>query len=93
MSSYSSSDKSNLLGDCTISFKNLIGEEEALEKLSQEFPSLSNDKEKIDAIASSLYQCILNTDSSFLLCAIIRFIDQVRPVSYTHLTLPTSDLG
>ena len=92
MSSYSSSDKSNLLGDCTISFKNLIGEEEALEKLSQEFPSLSNDKEKIDAIASSLYQCILNTDSSFLLCAIIRFIDQVRQVIYPEFIFADFEL-
>lgn len=92
MSSYSSSNKSNFLGDCIISFKNLIGEEEALEKLKQEFPSLSNDKEKIDAIASSLYQCILHTDPSFLLCAVIRFIDQVRQTIYPEFIFADFEL-
>lgn len=92
MSSYSSSNKPNLLGDCNISFKNLVGEEEALEKLRQEFSSLSNDKEKIDAIASSLYQCILNTDVSFLLCAVIRFIDQVRQTIYSEFIFADFEL-
>lgn len=81
-----------MLGDCIISFKNLMGEEEALKKLKQEFPFLSNDKEKIDMIASSLYQCILNTDSSFLLCAVIRFIDQVRQIIYPEFIFADFEL-
>lgn len=71
-----------MLGDHIISFKKLTGEDEALKKLNQEFPSLSNEKEKIDAIATSLYQCIVNSKSSFLLCAVIGFIDNVRQTIY-----------
>lgn len=81
MSLYSSSN-SKLLGDCSISFKKLTGEEEALKRLNEEFLSLSNEKEKIDAIATTLYQCIVNSKSSFLLCAVIRFIDSVRQKIY-----------
>lgn len=71
-----------MLGDHIISFKKLTGEDEALKKLNQELPSLSNEKEKIDAIATALYQCIVNSKSSFLLCAIIGFIDNVRQTIY-----------
>ncbi|MGL4348454.1 MAG: hypothetical protein ACRCSV_03240 [Chlamydiales bacterium] len=91
MSSYSSSN-SKLLGDCIISFKNLIGVEEALKRLNQEFSSFSNEKEKVDAIARSLYQCIVNSKSSFLLSAVIGFIDAVRQTIYPDFILADFEL-
>lgn len=91
MSLYSSSN-SKLLGDCSVSFKKLAGEEEALKRLAEEFLSLSNEKEKIDAIATTLYQCIVNSKSSFLLSAVIRFIDSVRQAIYPDFVFADFEL-
>ena len=43
-------------------------------------------------IASKVGEDLENIIPTSILAALIKISDEIRPVSYTHLTLPTSDL-